>query len=190
MTIKNRKVFKMKFRRVVMFLYISLVGIAPVTIFAQPFVNLGAGTADRADDSELLDEATGLIWRICDFGQRWGGQYCTDGDTPAPAEGYIYTHEEALENARRARTTTKAWRLPNIKELSSILDWQGSELASIAPAFGVKNIFFWYWSSTPNVGDPSLVGSVSFRPGSVSMQSRRSDKGSILLVRESDELMK
>jgi hypothetical protein len=166
-----------------MFLYITLVGIVPVTVFAQPFVISGADTPSAIDDLEVLDEATGLIWQRCTFGRPWTGLVCGAGTGP------IYTHEQALVHAQNARTATKAWRLPNIKELASIIDWTQRTPSIDSAAFPNTMWTVNYWSATPNVQDPTSAFSVNFYAGTVSPRSRSEEKY-IRFVRESEQFIK
>ena len=61
--------------------------------------------------TEVTDQATGLTWRRCAEGKVFTGVTCTGTATQ-------FTHEAALQFAIGQRN----WRLPNIKELSSIAD--------------------------------------------------------------------
>ena len=98
--------------------------------------------ADRftysTDGSEVTDSRTGLIWRRCAEGMTWSGGTCTG--TAAQ-----YTHQEALQ---QAKAQTK-WRLPNIKELSSIVDLNSSNPAAHLISFP-KTPSDLFWSSSPN----------------------------------------
>lgn len=59
----------------------------------------------------IQDRISGLIWQRCVYGQSWDGQTCSG----LPQK---LTWQEALINGG------SEWRVPDIKELSSILDWQ------------------------------------------------------------------
>ena len=93
------------------------------------FVDNGNGT--------ISDLATGLTWMQTDSGSslNW---------------------EEALsycENLDYAGTSD--WRLPNAKELHSIVDYtrspQTTNSAAIDPLFAVSEVESWYWSSTTHL---------------------------------------
>jgi hypothetical protein len=96
------------------------------------------------DGSEVSDRLTGLTWRRCSEGQSWTGQWCSGAATN-------YTYSSAL---RRASEQT-GWRLPNVKELSSIVD-TANHSPPFAPAIdnGVfPNVYASgraYWTSTPD----------------------------------------
>lgn len=91
----------------------------------------------------VTDTVTGLMWQRCAVGQGWTGSDCT-GDVS------VYSWEEAL--VVPADTTLGGhadWRVPNVKELASIV-----ELGCTQPAINL-NIFplslstEGYWSSSP-----------------------------------------
>lgn len=84
---------------------------------------------------EAKDLQTGLIWKRCSVGQRWDGSLCIGS-----AERHDWS--QALTSA------TGEWRLPNIKELRSIV-----ERACTSPNVNLdvfpnttKSL---YWSSSP-----------------------------------------
>ncbi|MHB8815450.1 MAG: Lcl C-terminal domain-containing protein [Steroidobacteraceae bacterium] len=98
-------------------------------------------------------------------------RFTVDGDTVHDAlTGLVWTRE-TLAGARRKWADAKQaaadcriggftdWRLPTIKELLSIVDYERSEPA-IDQAFQCESA--WYWSSTPYASSPSdcawLVG--------------------------------
>jgi Protein of unknown function (DUF1566) len=119
--------------------------------------------AVSADGQEVTDAKTGLIWRRCAEGSTASVGTCTGTAT-------FFTHEEALALASAQGTVTGvAWRLPNVKELSSITDKN-----RINPAF--DTVAFpdpparparLFWSSTPYAGNPSMAWLVGFGDGSV-----------------------
>lgn len=93
------------------------------------------------------DQLTGLVWMRCSLGQIWNGKTC---------EGQVMktTWQGALEEVRRINARkegvagSKAWRLPNIKELNTLIERQ-----CMQPAINIEvfpNTSNWYyWSSTP-----------------------------------------
>ncbi|MDD5030949.1 MAG: DUF1566 domain-containing protein [Rhodoferax sp.] len=109
-----------------------------------------------ANGAEVTDSKTGLIWQRCSAEQSWSGSTCTG--TPAS-----YTHEAALSYAQ----TQTGWRLPNVKELSSITDKTRSNPAIDGTAFPNTQLD-WFWSSTPYAGDVSLPWVVYPNAGDVS----------------------
>jgi hypothetical protein len=122
---------------------------------------------------EVTDSKTGLIWRRCSEGQTWSGSTCT-GTAAA------YTHEQALAQAQ-AQAGMAGWRLPNVKELTSIANKALVNPAIDSTAFPVTPSE-WYWSSTPYAGDSSNAWSVNFDNGNVNNGSR-GDGDHVRLVR-------
>lgn len=98
------------------------------------------GSTDYPGDgpnNTVLDRKSGLSWRRCYEGQTWDGSRCNG----APME---INHSAALVHARQ----TTGWRVPNIKELTTIVDRSRSSPAfdtSAFPGAGTLNV----WASTP-----------------------------------------
>ena len=68
------------------------------------------------DGTEVTDNKTGLIWRRCAEGM----VACDDGCIGIPG---VYDLGAALALAQsEAQATGKAWRLPKVEELSSLVD--------------------------------------------------------------------
>ena len=128
------------------------------------------------DGSEVTDSTTGLVWRRCPEGMAWRGGTCADSAT-------TFTHEGALQRAQ-AQT---GWRLPNVKELSSIVDDSKINPAIYMDAFPstpftLSNSDSWFWTSTPRLDDPRQVWGVSFSYGKADSYARNTS-GYVRLVR-------
>ena len=121
------------------------------------------------DGSEVTDSKTGLIWRRCSEGQSWGAGTCSG--TVAS-----YTHEQALAHAK----TQTGWRLPNVKELSSITDKSRFSPAIDVTAFSATESN--YWTSSPYAGNAADAWRVDFSSGFVG-NSRRFFSYRVRLVR-------
>lgn len=105
---------------------------------------------------EVTDTKTGFIWRRCSEGQTWRASTCTGSAT-------TYTHEQALAHAT-AQAGAAGWRLPNVKELSSITDKTRTSPAIDTTAFpGTPSNG--YWSSTPYAGDAGNAWVFNFGHG-------------------------
>ncbi|MCP4401702.1 MAG: DUF1566 domain-containing protein [bacterium] len=103
------------------------------------FTNNGDGTAS--------DLATGLTWQQAD-----------DGVTRNWQEALAYC--EGLDLAGSSN-----WRLPNVKELQSIVDYTSSYPALNTGVFTQTNPAGWFWSSTTHVGlNGSFAAYVCFGP--------------------------
>lgn len=135
--------------------------VSALVLFALFF---GAGTAHAQsqarytyspDGAQVIDSQTGLTWRRCSEGQSWSAGNCAGSATR-------HTHREASALAR----TKSGWRLPNIKELSSLVDSSQWEPAIDNIAF--PNTPGWlYWSSSPSAGGNGAVWTVNFISGEV-----------------------
>ena len=117
------------------------------------------------DGSEVTDSITGLTWRRCSEGMAWSGGTCT-------GTAATYTHEGALQRATSEATASKAWRLPNVLELSSITKAGEAVNPSIdTTAFpGTPSSYF--WTSSPYVGYSGVAWSVVFGNGCVNGYNR------------------
>lgn len=119
----------------------------------------------NAAGDEITDTQTGLIWRRCVEGQAWTGSTC--GGFYA-----TYSWNDALACAKSIATRTgMAWRLPNVKELQSLVNPN-----AIAPTIdttvfpGTPSDVF--WTSTPSSREASTVWIVHFYHGNVYNGSR------------------
>jgi hypothetical protein len=130
-------------------------------------VLLGTGVAQAATarfvpntvGDEVADTYTGLIWRRCAEGQSWDGTHCTGGYT-------TFTWDAALAHAQsEASRTSLAWRVPNVKELKSLVNPAASNPASY-PIFPETPSDL-FWASTPIAGDASYAWIVYFGNGYV-----------------------
>ena len=65
-----------------------------------------------SEGSEVIDLKTGLKWQRCSVGQTWDGASCI-GDLSQ------LTWKEALTTANQKSSTTKKFRVPNIRVIVS-----------------------------------------------------------------------
>ena len=143
----------MKTSQLATLFFTCLLGLMPCAATAKPFVV-------SADGQEVTDSATGLIWRRCAEGMVFSLGACT-------GTASTFTHELALARARtEAAASGVAWRLPNVKELSSIVDISLSSPAIDATAFPATPADV-FWSSSPDVGSPAYAWYVNFSNGAV-----------------------
>jgi hypothetical protein len=139
--------------------------------FAAPFTI-------SADGQEVTDVKTGLIWRRCTEGMTASANTCIGNASN-------FTHEAALTHASvQATSTGLPWRLPNVKELSSIVDRSRSGPAIDTSAFPATPTSL-FWSSSPYIGFVGGVWVVYFTDGLVSGQSRSINPWYVRLVRAS-----
>ena len=106
---------------------------------------------------EVKDKTTGLIWQRCSVGQTWDGTTCKGQPTEM-------AQEEALKYAEKQ----SPWRLPEIKELTSLADKYCEDPAIDKIAFPNTPPDY-YWSSTaPYPGLSDSAWYVDFYEGDVS----------------------
>jgi len=121
--------------------------------------------------AEVTDVQAGLVWRRCSEGQVWSAGICSGTPT-------TFTHEQALAYAR----TQTVWRIPSVKELSSLVDTSRFNPAIDGNAFPLTPSAF-YWTSSPDVRLPSLAWTVDFGLGGVVSSNRYSSTTLLRLVR-------
>lgn len=133
-----------------------------------------------ATGDEVLDRYSGLVWKRCSQGQTWSGTDCTGTAT-------THTHEQAMIVAGQ---TIGGWRLPNIRELSSLSDFGCYSTAQVGLAAIDRTAFpraprAFTWSTTPytRVATGNAWG-VSFDEGNADARSRTT-AGYVRLVRSS-----
>lgn len=94
----------------------------------------------------VIDARTGLEWAICSLGQTWQSGNCVG------IPNHFSDYTTALNNVTTFKTNNTQWqdyRLPNIKELGSILEHSCHEPAINLNTFtGTLNAI--YYSSTPD----------------------------------------
>lgn len=133
----------------------------------------------RSSGSEVFDARTGLTWARCSVGQRWDSVTATCSGTAS-----TYTHEGALQYV----ANMSGWRLPNRRELSSLVDRGCISPAIDSAAFPNVPSFANYWSSTPFLGySSSYPWSIRLQDGALSPSSyaRRNGYLNVRLVRGS-----
>lgn len=125
-------------------------------------------------DKTITDTATNLIWKPCSLGQTLDD--CSGGSAKT------YSWSEALNEIA---TNHSGWRLPNIKELSSII-----ELKCVRPSIN-SNVFpnttqLYYWSSSPYAGTGHEAWNVFFGSGYQTYTSK-TGRNYVRLVRNSSD---
>lgn len=130
-----------------------------------------------ADGGEVSDPLTGLVWRRCSEGQSWtAGTSCSGAVTRLDWKAAL-AHAQA-ETAR----TGVLWRLPNAKELSSLVD-RTRKRPSIDSTLFPNTPSSRYWSSTPYVLDEDSVYMFEFAEGSGSI-TYTTERLALRLVRD------
>lgn len=132
-----------------------------------------------ASGEEVTDTQTGLIWRRCVEGQTWAGNTCVYSSLVR------YTWEEALARAKSTAVSTRvAWRLPNVKELQSLVNRGVLNPAIDSGTFPNIPEYTPFWTSTPYAGDASNAWSVEFSYGGNVVYLGRSSYLYVRLVRD------
>jgi hypothetical protein len=121
---------------------------------------------------EVKDKQTGLIWQRCSLGQTWNGTICT-GNIAG------YTWANALQTAKNMGN---GWRVPNIKELKSLI-----EPACYHPS--INDVIFsnaqsaYHWSSSSVAGTGNFAWAVYFEDGNISYNPKDYSLSTVRLVR-------
>lgn len=114
---------------------------------------------------EVWHRASNLVFMRCSIGQTFDGETCV-GDAAS------LTWKEALEvNRKLAVNEHKVWRLPNVKELSIIV-----ERSCVRPSIN-KSVFpatppDEFWTSTPVRDDALRAWSIAFNNGTSSIKDQ------------------
>ena len=143
----------------------------------SPQYNIQPSNPDRAyedhGDGTVTDTRTGLMWKRCSEGQAWYEATCN-------GSARTYTWEAALTAAEESRYAGHAdWRLPNVKELSSLV-----EECRTFPA--INNTVFpntptsvnsdaYVWSGSPSLYNSQQAWLVHFGYGWTGLNERRYD---------------
>jgi len=131
-------------------------------------------------DGTVTHSKTGLMWKRCAEGQVWNGTSCTGASAYYSWQGGLQ-QVEALNKAGGFATYAD-WRLPNIKELNSIVEERCSYPALNEAIFpGIARGA--YWSSSPVSTDKTRANMVYFYNNGFSEMDAKFRFHHILLVR-------
>ena len=149
---------------------VSALSFLAASASAQTCLSSGVETTPEDDftiisSGSVLHTPTDLVWKRCAEGQTWDGSTC-DG------EAVKYTWQEALKLAQEASDEDLlGWRLPNVKELASVV-----ERMCVRPA--INTTLFPetpsddFWTSTPSADDPERAWVVAFFNASHSIKEK------------------
>lgn len=129
---------------------------------------LPAPTFKDKGDGTVYDVATGLLWQKCSMGQT--------NDSACSGTSTVDIWENALTYCNNLSLAGQSWRLPNINELQTIVDYTTASAPTLdTVAFpntppedsstGAGN--YNYWSSTNSVGLYTQAWSIQFDSGRV-----------------------
>lgn len=159
---------------------------AAATVHAACNSNMPASTPDSQlidnNDGTVTDSKTGLMWKQCLEGL--SGTDCATGTATT------FTWQQALQQPGVVNANGFAgytdWRLPNIRELRSIVEEQCSSPAINATRFPNTLPNTWIspfvWSGSPNASASYYAWNVSFYNGDSGTIDRNYD-GAVRLVR-------
>lgn len=106
-------------------------------------MSAGVQAAERyipqGDGSEILDTKTQLVWQRCAVGMVWSGGACM-----GTALG-LSIQESFISANTLAVSSGQAWRVPNIRELLSIVDYDNPPVDVVAFPNTPSSSF---WTST------------------------------------------
>jgi hypothetical protein len=127
------------------------------------------------NNGTVTDNATKLTWMRCSLGQYWDGTTC-QGDASQ------HNWQQALQVAQDEYFANyDDWRLPNIKELTSIVEEACHSPAINLTIFPSTETDYEYWTSTIYYGDRALK--VRFRDGFFTFYYKREKTYGVRLVR-------
>jgi len=116
-----------------------------------------AGYTDNGDGT-IKDTTTGRVWQKCSAGQN---------ATDCSGTATTYTWANAVTYCTGLTLTSGGWRLPNNKELESIVD----ETKTVSPVINTTafpaTLSDWYWSSTTYTYNSAEAWGVPFSLGYV-----------------------
>jgi Protein of unknown function (DUF1566) len=126
------------------------------------------------DGQEVSDSRTGLVWQRCAAGKSWDGRNCSGSASQVQQRVALVLAQD------QAKATGKPWRLPNAKELFSLVAPTPAPMIDSAAFPDTAAAPF--WTSTPDVNTPQFVWVVDFAEGAMTEQSGRIP-GNFRLVR-------
>jgi len=129
------------------------------------------------NDGTVTDTETGLMWKQCREGL--SGNACTTGETKT----FTWQESLAIDYTKKFANHTD-WRLPNIKELKSLVasNCYGPSInETIFPVTGTTRVSG-YWSSSPDADNSSNALLVYFSQG-YTYSNKRDGSHYVRLVR-------
>jgi len=125
-------------------------------------------------DGTILDKSTNLIWKKCTQGL--SGNDCATGSATTT------NWQQALQQANNSTFAGKSdWRLPNIKELSSLVR-RNCYLPAINETLFPNTPASYFWSSSPRSNYSSGAWIVHFGYG-IDSSNNRNNSNRLRLVR-------
>jgi hypothetical protein len=118
---------------------------------ARPFTDNNDGT--------VKDQATNLVWQKCSQG--------LSGTSCSSASASKATWASAVSYCNSLSLASKTWRLPNVNELMTIIDYSKSNSSSptIDTSAFPATVAGFYWSSTTYAANTTIAWIVDFGYG-------------------------
>ncbi|EMF92336.1 PF07603 family protein [Leptospira santarosai str. ST188] len=116
------------------------------------------------NDGTVKDNRTGLVWQKCSVGQTWSSASALCNTGSITSHNFV----SALYTCRNLNLNGRIWRLPNVHELRSILDFSSTANAKIDRAF-FPNIPAVSQYVTSNSIPGSQIFSVNFTDAAINM---------------------
>lgn len=147
-----------------------------------PNPSLSSQYVINADDT-VSDLSTGLVWKRCIEGRKTidAAFPCGDGTSQLKTWQQALTLVQELNQDLGGFAQVVTWRLPNIKELTSITEFACKDPAINLNAFPNSETLG-YWSSTTQKGTPTNAWYVRSDFGGVSNNDKTSQRFYVRLV--------
>lgn len=153
----------------------------PLAGASQPVA--AAKTSPYIDNKNgtVSDKAHGLMWKKCSEGQSWrkAGNSC-DGKAAGISWDDALNQVEIL-NAGSGFAGFKDWRLPTIKELATLVEYDRPSPIDLRVFPATPSL--WYWSSTPYQRQATRAWFVAFGSGDISIERIDNQSLHVRLVR-------
>lgn len=140
------------------------------------------------NDGTVVDKSTGLMWKVCTEGLTWNNGTCSG--TADTFNWQLALNRPTSLNTSGGFAGHTDWRLPNIKELSSLVERQCSPTINSSAFGNIPNSssslsVSLYWSSTPSVLTDTEAWVINFKTSGTVFQTGRTDDIFLRLVRDS-----
>ena len=120
------------------------------------------------DNGTVRDNVTQLVWMRCAVGQSWDAT-----NEQCSGDPIKYTWQGALQYAHGLiYADARGWRLPNIKELASLVERQCARPSINIEVFD-NTAADDYWSSTPSLIELDAAWVVAFDSGSNALKDKQ-----------------
>lgn len=179
----SRSCFPIKPRQAVLLACALVFSVAPAFAACTAGVVLEnvAETTPSADfvdpqNGTVIHLKTGLIWKRCAEGQEWNGSSCQGEPIRTSWSGGLQL------SAQSSFAGATDWRVPNRKELESLIEYCGHSPAinqfQFPPTPSER-----FWSSTSFVGNPAQAWDVYFSDGYSGLSNKDMASQAVRLVR-------